>query len=114
MIFWNNNKGGFAGASKTFIKGVLNVVHSITSGTVIVSPDCIAAFEGKITDSDGFQGLIDDSALGFVGLIDDDAIGFVGLVFPNKAFNGIIDPDALGFEGRITDKIGFEGELCGC
>lgn len=114
MIFWNNNKGGFAGASKTFIKGVLNVVHSITTGTVIVSPDCFAAFEGLITDKEGFQGLIDDSALGFAGLIDDDPTARQGEVFPNKGFNGIIDPDDLGFQGRITDKIGFDGPLCDC
>lgn len=114
MIFWKDNKAGFVGGSKRLIKGVFQYIHSVTTGTVIVSPDCFAAFKGIITDSDGFQGLIDDSTNAFIGLIDDDPTARIGTVFPNKGFNGIIDPDDLGFEGSITDAIGFEGQLCDC
>ncbi len=114
MIFWKDHKAALTGASKRAIKGVFQYIHSITTGTVIVSPDCFAAFEGLITDEAGFQGLIDGANMGFEGLIDGDPIGREGAVFPNKGFNGIIDADDLGFEGRITDKIGFEGQLCDC
>lgn len=114
IINWKTHKAALTGASTTFIRGVLSVVHSVASSVIISSPNCFVPFQGRITDGNGFQGLINDSNVIFVGLIDDSAIGFQGLIFDNSGFNGIIGGDSLGFQGAVTDKIGFEGRLCDC
>ena len=77
------------------------------------SPDCFLGFNGKITDSQGFQGLIDDSVTAVIGLINDDPVAVIGMVYPQAAFSGIIT-DKQAFNGVVTDKKGFEGEICDC
>jgi len=77
------------------------------------SPDCFLGFNGKVTGSQGFEGLIDDSATALMGLINDDPVAVIGTVYPQIAFSGIIT-DREGFNGPVTDKEGFQGEICDC
>lgn len=56
--------------------------------------DCFIGFNGPITVDDtilAFQGLITDT-IGFAGLINDDPVALVGLI-----------TDTRGFEGEVCD-----------
>lgn len=44
MINWKNHKAAFTGASKYLIKGIISVVHSVTSAAVI--PPAAGAISG--------------------------------------------------------------------
>jgi len=77
------------------------------------SPDCILAFNGKIQESVGYQGLIDDTSTAVVGLINDEATAVYGTIYPQAAFTGEIT-DREGYVGEVTDKAGFKGVICEC
>ena len=78
------------------------------------SPDCFLAFNGKITGSEGFEGLINDDPVAVIGLINDDPVAVLGTVFPEMAFNGLIDDSPTASQGKVTGAEGFDGEVCDC
>ncbi len=81
---------------------------------VIVSPDCYVPFIGVINESCGFTGSIDGSANAFIGLINAEPVAGIGILYPTKGFTGIIDSSDTAFQGKLTDSIGFEGDMCDC
>lgn len=85
----------------------------LASAPVIDTEDCFLAFQGAITDREGFIGFINDDPVAVIGLINDDPVATIGTIFPNKAFEGPLT-DSEGFEGEITDSEGFEGDVCDC
>jgi len=113
MINWKNHKAAFTGASNYLIKGVISVVHSVTSASVIVTPDCFESFEGKIDDSDtSLAGLIDASDTVVESNIQPFA-SFISVIDPQNNFQGIIDAIPLALSGIIDDTpVAVEGPIC--
>ena len=75
------------------------------------SPDCIVAFQGHIQDSNGTQGAIELNCA-VVGEIVNVDTGVNGTIYPERLFTGTIDGTSNGFNGAVTDKAGFNGDIC--
>ncbi|MCK5609427.1 hypothetical protein KAR91_46570 [Candidatus Pacearchaeota archaeon] len=76
---------------------------------IVISPDCIVAFQGKIKDA-AFQGAV-IGTVAFQGILIDEAAGFTGLLAGERLLQGPLDP-SVGFSGILTDEVGFQGDLC--
>jgi len=74
VINWRKGLGGFAGGSKTLIKGVFSYVYTVTSAFVLI-PDITDGIVSTMT-SDGFgtTGVITSDGGGIVSIMGNDGI----------------------------------------
>jgi len=104
MIFWNSNKGGFAGGAKTFFKGIFPTFISVTSEAPD-TPDCVLALTGQIVDTLALSnGTIDDAATALSNGTITEVLALS---------NGTIDDSATALTGTLTEVLALSsGTLC--
>ena len=113
MISWKTHKAAFTGASNYLIKGIISVVHSVTSASVIVTPDCFESFEGKIDDSDTVLQSSIDAAVTVLESNIEEFTPFSSIIEIQNNFQGVIDAAALALSGIIDDTPeAIEGPIC--
>lgn len=112
MIFWSNNKGGFAGGLKYKVKGLFQSFRSVTSATIVDTEDCFTPLQGLIDDTPTIGlGLIDiqNNHQGLIELQNN----FQGLIEVQNNFEGLIGETTLALNGIIdADPIALQGALC--
>ena len=115
MINWKSHRAALTGASKYLIKGVISVVHSVTSATVIVTPDCFLPLESSIgSEAQGLLGAIDATEIAESGIILEFN-AFQGVIDSGiTALQGAIDPDGEALNSNIQDSFGIQAALCDC
>ena len=113
MINWKNHRAALTGASKTLIRGVISVVHSVTSQSVIVTPDCVTTFESQINDTPlALVSTIDAGVIAIESNIQP-TVSFSSIINIQNNFEGLMNALPLVFDGQIdATPIAVNGVIC--
>ena len=114
MINWKSHRAALKGGSSYLVKGVLSVVHSVTSSAVIDTPDCYTAVDSLVEPFNAVTGLIDAAPIVTAGLISEFTARDSLIDASDIVLSSIISENGINTDSAIQPVFALDGELCDC